>query len=184
MSLSVEQAQSKMLEAFVHLEDELKKITTGRANPAMLDGVMVKAYGQAMPLKHLANVVASDSQMLSVTPFDPSNLAAISTAISETSLGLNPSDDGHIVRVPVPPLTQERRQELVKMLGSVVEDARVSLRAVRHEILNGAKDDKKSGLISEDDLSRLEKRVEEMMSEFNEKVDSVFQKKQSEIMTI
>lgn len=184
MSLNVDQAKEKMNSALEHLTQELGKIRTGRANPGMLDGIMVHAYGQAMPLKHVANVIAADAQLLTVTPFDPNNLGAISAAISESSLGLNPSDDGHVVRVPVPPLNEERRHELVKSLNEVVEATRVSLRNVRHEVLDTAKGQKKTGELSENEYERVEKEMNAMIELHNKKIDEAFDKKQAEILTV
>ena len=184
MSLNVEQAKDKMNSALEHLGTELSKIRTGRANPGMLDGIVVQAYGQPMPLKHVANVTAADSQLLQITPFDPNNLGAISSAISESSLGLNPSDDGHIVRVPVPPLNEERRHELVKMLTETVEATRVSLRNIRHEVLDTAKTQKKAGELSENDYVRVDKVINDLMDEYNKKIDASFELKQTEIMTV
>lgn len=184
MALEFDEAKTKMTAALEHLHNELKKIRTGRANPAMLDGISVNAYGQPMPLKHVANVVAADSQLLMVTPFDPNNLGAISNAISESSLELNPSDDGHIVRVPVPPLSEERRLELVKQLNAAAEDTRVALRNIRHDVLDTAKDQKKAGDLSENELERLEKQVADTMEDFNRRIDSVLSQKEAEIMKV
>lgn len=184
MSLNVEQAKDKMEGVFEHLSQELKKIRTGRANPGMLDGIVVRAYGQEVPLKHLANIVAADAQLLQITPFDPNNLGVISAAISESSLGLNPSDDGHVVRIPVPALNEERRLELVKSLNQVAEASRVALRNIRHDVLDKAKDQKKTGELSENDLVRVEKDMAELMDDSNKKIDEAFEKKQSEIMTV
>src|SRR6185369_13085045 len=106
-----------------HFSEELKKVRTGRASAAMLDGVMVTAYGVPTPLNQVANITAPEAQLIQITPFDPSNLAAISTAIRDNpTLGMNPMDDGRVVRVPVPPLNEERRREIVKQLGTKVED--------------------------------------------------------------
>lgn len=184
MALTVDEAKQKMDQALEHLQGELNKIRTGRANPAILDGVNINAYGQKMPLKHAANVQAVDAQLLQITPFDPNNLGAIVTAISESNLGLNPSDDGNVVRVPVPPLTEERRKELAKSLGEKAEDAKVSLRNVRHEVLKTAKEQEKNGELSKDDVERTEKRIQEMMDEFNEQIEELFKTKETEIMTV
>lgn len=184
MMPDVEDTKQKLQEAVNRLHEELKKVRTGRANPAILDSIIVNAYGQPMPLKHVANIVASDAQMLTVTPFDPHNLAAISSAISESNIGLNPSDDGHVVRVPVPALNEERRKELVKMLGSIVEETKVIMRNIRHDALNSAKEQKKAGEISEDEFNRMEKRIGEMMDTFSLQVETAFESKQSEIMTV
>jgi len=110
--------QDKMDHVLEHFADELKKVRTGRAHPDMLSGVVVEAYGQKMPLNQVANVTAPEAQQLLVSPFDPSNIGAITQAIrDDQALGLNPSDDGRVVRVPIPALTEERRHDLVKQLG-------------------------------------------------------------------
>src|ERR1044072_2208082 len=128
--------EEKMQQAVAHFNEELKKVRTGRANAAMLDGVMVTAYGAQMPLNQVANVIAPEAQLLQITPFDPNNLQAIASAIRDNpTLGLNPMDDGRVVRVPIPPLTEEHRREYVKVVGGKVEDCMVSLRNIRHEAL-------------------------------------------------
>lgn len=184
MSLSLSEAKQKMEQALERLNEELKKVRSGRANPAILDGVTVSAYGQPMPLKHLANVVVIDAQLLQITPFDPNNLSAISSAISDSNLGLNPSDDGHIVRVPIPQLNEERRKELVKMLGEKTEEARVVLRNLRHDVIKTAKTQEKDGELSEDDRIRVERDITETLENYNTKIDEAFEHKQSEIMTV
>jgi len=184
MALELNEAKQKMESALEHLHNELKKVRTGRANPAMLDSVMVSAYGQPMPLKHVANVVAADAQLLVVTPFDPNNLGPISSAVSESSLELNPSDDGHVVRVPVPPLSEERRHELVKQINAAAEDTRVALRNIRHDVLATGKDQKKSGELSENELERLEKQVAEAMEDSQQQIESALGQKEAEIMKV
>ena len=140
----MDDTKQRMDQAIDHFKDELKKVRTGRAHAGMLEGILVEVYGQRMPLAHVANVGTLDAQTLQVTPFDPSNLEAISAAIrDDKSLGLNPADDGKIVRIPVPPMTEERRREVVKQLGQKVEDARVALRNVRHDALKDAKQQEK-----------------------------------------
>ena len=130
----------KMDHALEHFSDELKKVRTGRAHPDMLASIHVVAYGAPMPLNQVANVTAPEPQMLLVSPFDPSNIQAIAAAIREDqSLGFNPSDDGRVVRVPIPALTEERRREMVKQLGDKVEECRIALRNVRQECLKDAK---------------------------------------------
>lgn len=184
MAIDVSEATDKMRQTLERLHDELKKIRTGRANASVLDGVTVEAYGQPMPLKHLAAVVAVDGQLLQVTPFDPNNLAAISSAISDSNLGLNPSDDGHVVRVPVPPLTEERRRELVKSLNEKAEEARVALRNVRHDALKGAKVQQQDGDLSEDEYHRTEKQLNDLIENHNNQIEKALVTKQSEIMTV
>ena len=122
-----------------HFAEEAKKVRTGRAHPDMLSGVRVEVYGTKMPLNQVASVTAPEATQIVVTPFDPANLHAISNAISgDPTLGFNPSDDGRNVRVPIPPLTEERRREIVKSLNAKVEDARVALRSVRDEARKAA----------------------------------------------
>lgn len=171
--------------AVAHFEEELKKVRTGRAHPSMLDSIQVEAYGQRMPLNQVANVTAPEPQSLMITPFDPSNLQAIAAAIrADQSLGLNPSDDGHNVRVPIPPLTEERRHMLVKQTSEKVEEARIALRNVRQDALKEAKRLKDSKEISEDDMKRAEKGIEDSMANFNAQIDAAFKEKEKDILTL
>jgi ribosome recycling factor len=177
--------KEKMALALVHFEDELKKVRTGRAHPGMLEGVMIEAYGQPMPLNQVANVTAPEAQLLQVTPFDPSNLQAISAAIrADQALGLNPSDDGRVVRVPVPPLTEERRKLLVKQTSEKVEDVRIALRNIRQDALKDAKRKKDAKELSEDDVKRVEKDIDKLMTEYQEKIETVFKAKEKDILTL
>lgn len=171
--------------AIAHFEDELKKVRTGRAHPSMLDGVRVEAYGQAMPLNQVANVVAAEAQLITITPFDPSNIQAIAAAIrADQSLGLNPSDDGRIVRVPIPPLTEERRKQIVKQTSEKVEEARIALRNVRQDALKEAKRLKDAKELSEDDQKRIEKGIDDSVATFNSQIDTIFKDKEKEILTV
>lgn len=177
--------EARMQAALVHLEDELKKVRTGRAHPSMLDGVIVEAYGAKMPLNQVANVTAPEAQLVQITPFDPSNIQKIVAAIrNDQSLGMNPSDDGRIVRVPVPPLTTERRQQIVKQLGDKVEDTRIALRNIRQDALKDAKTAKGNKEISEDEQKRVEKQIDVLMSNFQGQIDGMTKAKEQEIMTI
>lgn len=174
-----------MAQAYMHFEEELKKVRTGRAHAAMLDSVTVEAYGQTMPLNQVANVTAPEPQMLTVTPFDPSTLQGIVEAIrKDQSLGFNPSDDGRVIRVPVPALTEERRKQLVKQTGEKIEEARIALRTVRQDGLKDAKRKKDAKELSEDDLKRVEKEFDKLMGEYQEKIDAAFKVKEKDILTI
>ena len=173
----------KSMEAVVErFKGEMQKVRTGRAHPDMLAGVKVEAYGQYMPLNQVANVTAGDATMLLVTPFDPSTIQNINSAIrADQTLGLNPSDDGRVIRVPVPPLTEERRKEIVKTASGKVEEAKVGIRNVREDArkeLKGADD------LSEDIKKRGEKETDDMTKEFSDKIDSLFKEKEAEIMKI
>lgn len=177
--------EQRISQAIAHFSEEIKKIRTGRAHPSMLESISVEVYGAKTPLQHVANIVATEPQLLQVTPFDPSNLQAIVAAIrDDQSLGFNPSDDGRIIRVPVPQLTTERRQQLVKQLGDKVEDCRIAMRNVRHDALKDAKQAEKDKTISKDDLTRIEKTLDDVMARSNTELESLAKSKESDIMTI
>ncbi|HUC88045.1 MAG TPA: ribosome recycling factor [Candidatus Binatia bacterium] len=181
----IEQAKTKLSQSVQHFQDEIKKLRTGRANASMLDGVLVEAYGSQMPLNQVATVSVPESQLIQLSPFDPNNLQAISAAIRDNqSLGLNPSDDGRVVRVPIPPLTEERRREIVKLVGQKQEDCMVNLRNVRHETLDQINSSKKSKELSEDEAKRLEKQIDDLMNVMRDQVEATVKNKEAEIMTV
>lgn len=175
----------KMQNAFAHFEEELRKVRTGRAHIGMLDGVEVEAYGAMMPLNQVANVTAPEAQMLLITPFDPSNITAITAAVrANEALGFNPSDDGRVVRVPVPPLTEERRKQMVKLASEKVEDARIALRTIRQDALKDVKAKKEAKELSEDDQKRVEKEIDKLMSDMQHSIETTFKAKEKEILTV
>lgn len=175
----------KMDGALEHFNEELKKVRTGRAHPGMLDGVQVEAYGVRVPLNQAANITAPEAQMLLVTPFDPSNITAITTAIRDSQgLGFNPSDDGRVIRVPVPPLTEERRQQLVKQTGEKVEEARIAIRNVRQDALKEAKRKKDAKELSEDDMKLVGREIDRLVADYNAKIEMTFKEKEKDILTI
>lgn len=175
----------KMTAAFDHFESELRKVQTGRAHPSMLDSIKVEVYGTVMPLNQVANVNAPEPQSLQITPFDPSNITAISAAIrNDQALGLNPSDDGRIVRVPIPPLTEERRRQIVKQTSEKVEEARISLRQVRQDALQDAKRQKDAKTITEDDLKAVEKEIDKLIAEYQAKIEAAFKAKEQDILKV
>jgi ribosome recycling factor len=177
--------EDKMNSALVHFEEELKKVRTGRAHPSMLDSVFVEVYGSRMPLNQVANVSVPEAQLLQVNPFDPGNIQAIVTAIRDDhSLGFNPSDDGRLIRVPVPPLTEERRREMVKQLGDKVEECRISMRMIRQDAFKDAKRRKDAKELSENDVTRIEKEIDKYMQDFQAKIDEIFKAKEKEVMTV
>lgn len=182
---STDPYEEKMTLALAHFEDELKKVRTGRSHPSMLDGITVEVYGQKMPLNQVSNITAPEPQLLQITPFDPSNVQAIAAAIrNDQSLGFNPSDDGRIVRVPVPPLTEERRKLLVKQTSEKVEEARIALRNIRQDAFKDAKRRKDAKELSEDDVKRVEKEIDGLMVDYQVKLDSAFKAKEKDILTI
>lgn len=174
--------RKKMEAAIERFKDEMKKIRTGRAHPDMLSGVKAEVYGQFMPLNQVANVTIGDATMLIITPFDPANIANISTAIrADQSLGLNPADDGRVIRVPIPALTEERRKEIVKTASTKVEDAKVAIRNIREDVRKTLKNSK---AFSEDVKKRAEKEIDDLTKEFTDKIDAEFKAKEQEIMKI
>ena len=181
----VSDAKSKFDAAVAHYGEQLKTLRTGRASASMLDGVTVVAYGQSMPLNQVANVTAPEAQLLQITPFDPSNLQAIASAIRDNpNLGMNPSDDGRVVRVPVPALNEERRREIVKQLGAKQEDAMIVVRNVRREALDAVDQAKKDKEVGEDDAKRLQSQVEDAGKAAQGQIEAASKAKEQEIMTV
>ncbi len=181
----INDTKTKLESALARFEEEAKKLRTGRAHPNMLDGVSVGVYGQQMPLIQVATITTPEPQLLQLSPFDPNNLQSIVSAIRDNqSLGLNPTDDGRIIRIPIPPLTTERRQQIVKTLGEKTEDCMIAYRNVRHDALktlDGAKKDKDIG---EDEHGRLTKQVDDLMSQYKAKAEETAKQKEKEILTI
>lgn len=177
--------EDKINLAIIHYEEELKKVRTGRAHPGLLEGIKVEVYGTLMPLNQVSNISAPEAQLLQITPFDPSNLNAINAAIrNNQSLGFNPSDDGHTIRIPVPALTEERRKLLVKQTGEKVEEAKIAVRNIRQDALKDAKRKKEAKELSEDDEKRVEKAIDGVVLAANSKIDELFRAKEKEILTI
>ena len=151
----------------------------------MLDGVMVDAYGTAMPLIQVATVSVPEAQLIQITPFDPSNLSAISAAIRNNSnLGLNPADDGRVVRVPIPPLNEERRRELAKQIGHKQEECLIGLRNIRHDALDSIESAKKAKQIGDDEAKRFAIKIEDAISKSHSEVEATAKAKEAEIMTV
>jgi ribosome recycling factor len=181
----VDETKKKFAGALEHYHEQLKTLRTGRASASMLDGVMVEAYGTPMPLNQVANVIAPEAQLLQITPFDPTNLQKIASAIRDNpSLGMNPSDDGRVVRVPVPALTEERRREIVKQLGSKQEDAMIAIRNIRHEAMDVIDAAKKDKAIGEDDAKRLSGQVEDGMQKIRSDIEAASKAKENDILSI
>ena len=174
--------RKKMEGVIERFKEEMKKVRTGRAHPDMLSGIKVEAYGQFMPLNQVANITAADATLLVITPFDPTNIQSIAAAIrGDQSLGLNPADDGRVIRVPIPMLTEERRREIVKNASAKVEEAKVALRNIREDARKAVKIAEEMG---EDVKKRAEKEIDELTKEFNDKVEREFKDKSDEIMKI
>lgn len=182
---ALDDAKRKFAQAAEHFSEQLKSLRTGRASASMLDGIIVEAYGTPMPINQVATVSASEAQLLQITPFDPSNLQAIATAIrNNQALGMNPSDDGHVVRVSIPPLTEDRRREISKQVGTKQEDCMVSLRNIRHEAMDAIASAKKDKAIGEDEAKRIEKQVDDAMSATRGQVEAAAKAKEQEILSL
>ena len=178
----VAEDRKKMEAVIERFKNEMKKVRTGRAHPDMLSGVKVEVYGQYMPLNQVANITAADATLLVITPFDPSNIQAIAAAIrADQSLGLNPADDGRIIRVPIPALTEERRKEIVKNASAKVEEAKVAIRNAREDARKAIKNTED---MSEDIKKRAEKEIDDLTKEFNDKIEAEFKAKSEEIMKL
>jgi ribosome recycling factor len=181
----VSDAKGKFGQAAERFKDNLKTLRTGRASAGMLDGVTVEAYGTPMPLKQVATIAVPEATLIQLTPFDPNNLTAIVEAIrNDSSLGLNPTDDGRIIRLPIPPLTEERRRELAKQVGQKQEEAMISLRNVRHEAMDTLNQAKKDKDIGEDEAKRLSNQVDEAMNKTRSDIESAAKAKESEILSM
>ncbi len=178
------ETDSRMGKTIEALEEDLRSLRTGRASPALLDKVMVDYYGVATPLKQLAVISAPEPQMLLVRPYDPSSIADIDKAILSADLSLNPNNDGRVIRIPIPRLTEERRRELVKVVKRRVEESKVALRNIRRDALNDMREFESEKLISEDDLQRGQDRLQELTDDYTEKVESTGDRKEKEIMEI
>lgn len=176
-----EDRMSKTLDA---LEIDFKGVRTGRASPALLDRVMVDYYGMATPLNQLAVISAPEPQLLLVRPYDPSSIGAIEKGVLAADLGLNPNNDGRVIRIPIPRLTEERRKELVKVVKRRVEQAKIALRNIRRESIDELREYENEKLISEDEMKRGQDEVQKIVDRFIEQVDEAGTRKEQEIMEI
>jgi len=177
--------QEKFNLTVTHFEDELKKVRTGRAHPSQLDGIKVEVYGAMTPINQVASISAPEPQLLQITPFDPSNIQVICASIrADQAMGFNPSDDGRTIRVPVPPLTEERRKQIVKQTSEKVEEARIGLRNIRQDALKDVKRKKDAKEMSEDDAKRAEKAIDAALAAVNSKIDEIFRDKEKEILKV
>ncbi len=181
----ISKAEVAFSAALEHLSSELSRLRTGRAHSGMLDGVTVEVYGTQMPLNQVGNITVPEAQLLQITPFDPANLQAVAAAIrNNQNLGLNPSDDGRVVRVQIPPLTEERRRELAKQIGEKVEEAVIRMRTARHDLFRQLDNAKKEKQISEDDVRRAEKVIDERMNAVRVQMDAAAKAKEGELLSL
>jgi ribosome recycling factor len=177
-------AEQKMAKSVEHFANELSTIRTGRANAALIDKVMVQYYGTPTPLNQLAQISAPEPRLLVVQVYDKSQMAAVEKALRTGEAGLNPSSDGNVIRVPIPPLTEERRREFVKLVRQRAEDARVAIRNTRRDEIHRVDQMQKAGDVTEDDSKRAHARLQKITETQIEKVDALAGRKESEVMEI
>jgi ribosome recycling factor len=177
-------AESKMAKSVDHFAAELTTIRTGRANPALIDKVMVPYYGTPTPLNQLAQISAPEPRLLVVQVYDKSQIGAVEKALRSGDQGLNPANDGQVIRVPIPPLTEERRREYVKLVRQRAEDARVAIRNVRRDEIHRVDQMQKNGEIAEDESKRAHARLQKITESQIERVEALAARKEAEVMEV
>ena len=170
--------------AVFHFEEEAAKLRTGRANPALVEGLLVDYYGAKTPLRQMATISTPEARQILISPWDRGAIAFVETAIRESDLGLNPSNDGTAIRVVLPALTEDRRRDLVKALNQRAEDARISVRNTREDIWRQIQEWEKEGAIGEDDKFRGKEDLQKVVDEYNARLESLREKKEKEILTV
>ena len=180
----IQDATRRMDKSVESAQTEFSTLRTGRASPALLDRLQIDYYGQKTPLKQLATIGAPESRLLTVQPFDPNSLQSIERAIQESDLGLTPSNDGKLIRLPIPQLTEERRQELVKVVRGMAEDGRIAVRNVRRDVIHHLKELVDKGEVGKDEEHRAEERVQKLTDEHTKKIDELLQRKEAEILEV
>lgn len=179
-----QETTDKMEKAVKALVQELNTIRTGRANPSLVDTLPVEYYGTNTPLQELASISVPEARMLLIRPYDPSSLENIERAILKSDLGLMPNNDGENIRLNLPTPTEERRKELVRVVGQKAEDTRIVIRNIRRESIRNLRDFEDENMITEDDLHRGEDKVQEITDQFTAKVDKLAERKEAEIMEV
>jgi ribosome recycling factor len=178
------ETEEGMEKAFDFLQHELAAIRTGKASPALVEGIDVEAYGSNMKLKQLAVISTPEPRLLVIQPFDASTTQAIAKAIQESRLGINPAVDGKVIRLPIPELSEERRRELVKAVKQIAEEARVRVRSSRRDGIDASRKLQKAGGITEDDLERTENDVQKLTDAFVKKIDEAVAAKEAEVLRV
>jgi ribosome recycling factor len=180
----VKDARERMQKSIEAFSKELSSIRTGRASVALLDSIEVESYGSKMKVIHVAQVNAPEARLLTVTPYDRSQMAAIEKAIMASPLDLTPNNDGHVIRIPLPPLSEERRKDLVKLVSKLAEEARVSIRNIRRIMNDEVKKLQKDGNLPEDDAHRVADELQKVTDEFVQQVEEILKAKDAEIMEV
>jgi ribosome recycling factor len=181
---SLQKARQRMESAIEALRREFSGVRTGKASPALLDTVRVEAYGSLVPLNQVGTVAAPEPRLLTVQPWDKSVIHAIEKAIQGSDLGLNPSNDGNLIRIPIPPLTEERRKEYVRVLHKLAEEGRVAIRLARKDANDEVKHRQKDEGLSEDDVRREQGEVQKLTDQYIHKVEEILKHKEAEVMEV
>ncbi len=180
----IKDAETRMGKSVEHARNEFNTVRTGRASAALLDRIQIDYYGTQTPLKQLASINAPEARLLTVQPFDPGSIKAIEKAIMESELGLTPSNDGKLVRLPIPQLTEDRRKELVKVVRNLAEGHRVAVREIRRDAMKHLKELVVNGDVGDDDERRAEDRVQKLTDEHTKQIDEQLKHKEAEIMEV
>jgi ribosome recycling factor len=184
MTTATEQTKAKMQAALDHFKTELKNLRSNRANPAMLDGVIVEAYGTQMRIKELANVTVPEPRQILISPFDPQTSAAIAKGIEKANLNLQPVVEGQVIRINVPPMDEAMRKQIVKQGKLKAEDSKIALRDIRRKNNELVRKQKADGVITEDVMKKEEKGIQDLTDKYCKEVDDLFAAKEKEIMTV
>jgi ribosome recycling factor len=177
-------AKTRMHKSVESSRGELATVRTGRASPHLLDRIQVDYYGTQMPLKQLANIATTEARLLTLTPYDKSQISSIEKAILESDVGLTPSSDGNVIRLQIPELTEERRKEMVKVVHGVAEEGRVAVRNIRRDVMHDLRDLKKEGEVGEDDERRAEGELQKLTDEATSEIDALLKGKEEEILEV
>src|SRR5256886_8475249 len=180
----IQDATRRMDKSVEAAQAEFTTLRTGRASPALLDRVQIDYYGQQTPLKQLATINAPEPRMLTTQPFDPNSVAQIERAIQESDLGLTPSNDGKLIRLPIPQLTEERRKELVKVVRGLAEEGKVAVRNVRRDVMHHLKELVDKGEVGSDEEHRAEERVQKLTDDHTHQIDDLLKRKEDEILEV
>jgi ribosome recycling factor len=176
--------KEKMDKTIEHIHREFSSIRTGRASTALLDGIHVDYYGSSVSLNQIANVSVPDAKLLLITPYDKGGLGDIEKAILKSDLGLTPNNDGKVIRIPIPDLTEERRKDLVKVVKRLAEDSKISLRGIRRDANEQVKKAEKKGEVPEDESHRIQDEIQKTINEYEKKIDDMVKAKEEEIMEV
>jgi ribosome recycling factor len=180
----IQDAQRRMAGSIEHTRNEFNTVRTGRASAALLDRISIDYYGQPTPLKQLATINVPESRLLTIQPFDPSSMKSIEKAIQESDLGLTPSNDGKVIRLPIPQLTEERRKELVKVVRHLAEEGRVAVRNVRRDVMHHLKELVTKGSVGADEEHRGEERLQKLTDDNVKQIDELLKHKEAEILEV